>query len=72
LALRRTTDAQCFVTVPGRVGRVAASVRMIANETGFSKSAIPALQKRKLISTKRVHATAVPEHMVARPWHCGR
>jgi DNA-binding MarR family transcriptional regulator len=51
---------------------VAASLRMIADETGLSKSAtqlaIATLQKRKLISTTRVHATAIPKHTVLRPW----
>ena len=51
---------------------VAASLRMIAEETGLSKSAVQAavaaLQRNELIATVRAHATAVPEHRVLRHW----
>jgi hypothetical protein len=51
---------------------VAASLRMIAEETGLSKSAVQtavvALRRNELISTRRAHATAVPKHTVLRHW----
>lgn len=51
---------------------VAASLRMIAEETGLSKSAVHtavvALQRNELIASERAHATAVPEHAVLRHW----
>jgi DNA-binding MarR family transcriptional regulator len=54
---------------------VATSLRMIADETGLSKSAvqtaIATLQRRGLIATERAHATAVPEHRVLRHWREG-
>lgn len=55
---------------------VAASLRMIAEETGLSKSAvqtaIATLQRRELIATERAHATAVPAHQVLRHWRGAR
>jgi hypothetical protein len=51
---------------------VDASLRMIAEETGLSKSAvqqaIAALQRNELIATERSHPTAVPAHRVLRHW----
>lgn len=51
---------------------VAASLRSLAEVTGLSKSAVQtalqSLRRRELITTTRRHATAVPEHRVARPW----
>jgi DNA-binding MarR family transcriptional regulator len=51
---------------------VSMSLRTIAEETGLSKSAVQAgletLRRRELISTARVHATAVPAHRVLRHW----
>jgi hypothetical protein len=51
---------------------VAASLRMIAEETGCSKSAVQmamaTLRRRELVATKRAHATAVPVHRVLRHW----
>lgn len=51
---------------------VAASLRMIAEETGLSKSAVQtavaALQRNELVKTRRAHATAIPEHEVRRHW----
>jgi len=51
---------------------VAMSLRMIAEETGLSKSAVQTaletLRYRELVITARMHATAVPEHRVLRHW----
>ena len=51
---------------------VALSLRMIAEETGLSKSAVQAaldtLRYRELVVTARTHATAVPRHRVLRHW----
>jgi len=51
---------------------VATSLRMIADETGLSKSAVQmameTLRRRQLIITAREYATAVPTHRVLRPW----
>lgn len=51
---------------------VAMSLRMIAEETGLSKSAVQqamdTLRYRELILTTRTHATAVPRHRVQRHW----
>jgi hypothetical protein len=51
---------------------VAMSLRMIAEETGLSKSAVQlamdTLRYRELILTTRAHATAVPKHRVLRHW----
>jgi DNA-binding MarR family transcriptional regulator len=51
---------------------VALSLRMIAEETGLSKSAVQTaldtLRYRQLIITERIHATAVPTHRVLRHW----
>jgi DNA-binding MarR family transcriptional regulator len=51
---------------------VAMSLRMIAEATGLSKSAVQTalntLRYRELVMTARRHATAVPEHRVLRHW----
>lgn len=51
---------------------VAASLRMMAEETGLSKSAVhtavTALRRNELIASRQAHATAVPEHEVLRHW----
>jgi DNA-binding MarR family transcriptional regulator len=51
---------------------VAASLRLIAEATGLSKSAVQTamqtLHRRGLIQSTRIHATAVPTHSVLRPW----
>ena len=52
---------------------VPASLRMLAEATGISKSAVQIalenLRRRELISTTSDHATAVPRHRVLRHWH---
>jgi DNA-binding MarR family transcriptional regulator len=52
--------------------RVPASLRVLAEETGLSKSAVQTaldlLRRRKLIVTTSDHATALPEHRVLRHW----
>ena len=51
---------------------VPASLRLLAEETGLSKSAIQTglelLRRRELIKTTSDHATATPEHRVLRHW----
>lgn len=51
---------------------VPASLRMLAEATGLSKSAVQTalelLRRRELIQTTSDHATAVPEHRVLRHW----
>lgn len=51
---------------------VAASLRMLAEATGLSKSAVQTalekLRRRELIETTSEHATAVPQHRVRRHW----
>jgi len=48
------------------------SLRMLAEETGLSKSAVQTalelLRRRRLIETTSDHPTATPEHRVLRPW----
>jgi DNA-binding MarR family transcriptional regulator len=52
--------------------RVSASLRMIADATGLSKSAVQIalqrLHRRQLIATSRAHRTAVPHHRVLCHW----
>ena len=52
--------------------RVPASLQAIAEDTGLSKrgvqDALRLLQRRGLVSRTRLHATAVPEYRVHRPW----
>jgi DNA-binding MarR family transcriptional regulator len=66
-----------YLFLYGRAARqrwqpVRASLRMIADETGLSKSAVQSalvkLQTRQLVKTSRDHATAVPAHRVLRHW----
>jgi hypothetical protein len=51
---------------------VPASLRMLAEATGLSRSAVQSalvtLRRRQLVETKGEHATAIPEHRVLRPW----
>jgi DNA-binding MarR family transcriptional regulator len=51
---------------------VPASLRMLAEATGLSKSAVQTalenLRRRELIATTSVHATAIPRHRVLRHW----
>lgn len=51
---------------------VRASLRMIAEETGLSKSAVQSalvqLRRRELITTKRNRSTSLPHHRVLRYW----
>lgn len=51
---------------------VNASLRMIAEGTGLSKSAVQValdrLRRRELIRSKSEHATALPQHRVLRHW----
>ena len=51
---------------------VPASLRMIAEATGLSKSAVQTglekLRRRELVETASEHATAVPQHRVRRHW----
>jgi hypothetical protein len=51
---------------------VAASLRMVAEGTGLSKSAVQIalarLRRRELIRSTSAHATAVPQHRVLRHW----
>jgi DNA-binding MarR family transcriptional regulator len=51
---------------------VPASLRMLADATGLSKSAVQTalanLRRRELIVTSAVHATAIPRHRVLRHW----
>jgi hypothetical protein len=54
---------------------VPASLRMLAEATGFSKSAVQSalenLRRRQLILTTMEHATALPRHRVLRHWRTG-
>jgi DNA-binding transcriptional MocR family regulator len=51
---------------------VAASLRMLAEATGLSKSAVQTalenLRRRELIETTTARSTAVPKHQVLRHW----
>jgi DNA-binding MarR family transcriptional regulator len=51
---------------------VSASLRMLAEMTGLSKSAVQTalelLRRRQLIETTHDHSTATPEHRVLRHW----
>ena len=70
-----------YLFLSGRAARqrwqpVKASLRMLADETGLSKSAvqsaIAALQLRQLVKTTRDHRTAVPAHRILRHWRSKR
>ena len=56
----------------GKWKPVSASLRMLADATGLSKSAVQSalenLRRRELIVTTRNHATAIPRHRVLRHW----
>jgi hypothetical protein len=56
----------------GKWKPVSASLRMLADATGLSKSAVQTalenLRRRELIVTTTDHATAVPCHRVFRHW----
>jgi hypothetical protein len=51
---------------------VRASLRMLAEETGLSKSAVQSalagLRRRELVTTTSDHLTSVPRHRVLRHW----
>jgi hypothetical protein len=51
---------------------VRASLRMVAESTGLSKSAVQKalerLRRRQLIVTTSKHSTATPQHLILRPW----
>jgi hypothetical protein len=51
---------------------VGASLRMLAEATGLSKSAVQTgldlLRRRELVETTSAHATAVPKHRLLRHW----
>lgn len=51
---------------------IPASLRLIAEATGLSKSAVQTalelLRRRELIETKSQHQTATPKHRVLRHW----
>src|SRR5207253_1911088 len=51
---------------------VVASLRMLAEATGLSKSAVQTalelLRRRELVKTTSQHSTATPEHRVLRHW----
>jgi hypothetical protein len=55
-----------------RRGRVGASHRTVAEDTGLSKSAVQAavrlLKRRQLLRSFQATQTAVPEYEVLRPW----
>ncbi len=51
---------------------LSSSLRMLAEATGLSKSAVQTalelLRRRELVETTSDHATAVPQHRVLRHW----
>jgi len=66
-----------YLYLSGRAARqrwqpVKSSLRMLADQTGLSKSAVQTaiakLQYRQLVRTSRAHRTAVPAHRVLRHW----
>ena len=66
-----------YLFLYGRAARehwrpIQASLRLIANETGLSKSAVQdallRLHRRELVETSRDHRTAIPSHRVLRHW----
>lgn len=70
-----------YLFLYGRAARqhwqpVRASLRMLAEETGLSKSAVQnamaKLQLRQLVKTSRPHRTAVASHRVLRHWRQNR
>jgi DNA-binding MarR family transcriptional regulator len=74
---RQPASYLVYLYVYGQAARnkwkpVPASLRMIADATGLSKSAVQSalenLRRRELIVTKAAHATAIPRHRVLRHW----
>ena len=70
-----------YLNLYGRAARnnwrpVRASLRMLADATGLSKSAVQTaldnLHRRQLISSRSAHRTAVPHHRVLRHWRAGK
>jgi DNA-binding transcriptional MocR family regulator len=70
-----------YLYLSGRAARqhwqpVKSSLRMLADETGLSKSAVQSamltLQYRQLVKRSRAHRTAVPAHRVLRHWRSKR
>jgi DNA-binding transcriptional MocR family regulator len=70
-----------YLYLSGRAARqhwqpVKSSLRILADETGLSKSAVQSamlkLQARQLVKTSRAHPTAVPAHRVLRHWQSKR
>jgi hypothetical protein len=66
-----------YLSLYGRAARarwrpIEMSLRMLAEETGLSKSAVQTalelLRRRELIETESDHATALPRHRVLRHW----
>jgi Helix-turn-helix domain len=66
-----------YLYLSGRAARqrwqpVKASLRMLADETGLSKSAVQSalatLRFRELVKASRAHRTAMPAHCVLRHW----
>jgi DNA-binding IclR family transcriptional regulator len=55
---------------------VPSSLRMLAEATGLSKSAVQTalevLRRRELIDSTSEHATAVPKHRVLRHWRADK
>lgn len=55
---------------------IPASLRMLANTTGLSKSAVQTalqtLRQRELIKTFRAHRTAIGRHQVLRHWRASQ
>jgi hypothetical protein len=78
---RRPAAYLVYLYLYGKAARaswkpVAASLRLLADATGLSKSAVQTalenLHSRELIETSRDHATSVPEHRVLRHWRANR
>ena len=70
-----------YLYLSGRAARqhwrpVKSSLRMLADETGLSKSAVQSamlkLRARQLVKTSREYRTAVPAHCVLRHWRTKR
>ncbi len=66
-----------YLYLYGRAARgnwqpVAASLRLLAEATGLSKSAVQTaletLRRRELVETTSIHPTAIPSHHVLRHW----
>jgi hypothetical protein len=74
---RQPTAYLVYLWLYGQAARakwrpVPASLRMLAEEIGLSKSAVQTaldlLRRRELIQSVSKHATAVPKHRVLRHW----